>query len=94
VRDISGERPQIDIDISSFMPGNRAGGSAGDTYIVSGTHGHLHGGARSLSWRCFRLGRCCYSRPPSNFGHYFGPSLGIPDANRSGSRRPDSTALA
>jgi scyllo-inositol 2-dehydrogenase (NADP+) len=48
-------RPQIDIDISSFMPGNRAGDSGGsrDTYVVSGTCGHLWAGARQVRWRYF-----------------------------------------
>ena len=56
--------PQIDIDISSFMPGGTAGfghaegsgsgaGGVGDTYIVSGTLGHLRASARTVTWRYF-----------------------------------------
>ena len=44
--------PQIDIDISSFMPGPRAGG-VGDTYVVSGTLGNLRASARTVTWRYF-----------------------------------------
>eukprot|EP01044_Picomonas_judraskeda_P003982 COSAG03_NODE_341_length_8828_cov_77.724940_6_plen_268_part_00 len=56
--------PQIDIDISSFMPGSSAGfgngagggsgaGGGGDTYVVSGTTGHLRASARKVTWRYF-----------------------------------------
>eukprot|EP01050_Picozoa_sp_SAG11_P020598 SAG11_NODE_3500_length_2408_cov_1.650931_3_plen_376_part_00 len=57
--------PQIDIDISSLMPGGQAGfgargdgsgsgaGGVGDTYVVSGTTGHLRASSRSVVWRYF-----------------------------------------
>eukprot|EP01048_Picozoa_sp_COSAG05_P000388 COSAG05_NODE_10_length_39559_cov_64.255423_22_plen_400_part_00 len=46
--------PQIDIDISSFMPGNRGGDTGpADTYVVSGTYGHMWAGARQVRWKYF-----------------------------------------
>lgn len=43
-------------DISSFMPGSQAGfggggGGVGDTYVISGTTGHLRASSRSVVWR-------------------------------------------
>ena len=57
--DLERKAPQIDIDISSFMPGASAGfghgagsgsgaGGIGDTYVISGTCGHLRASARKV----------------------------------------------